>query len=351
LLLALLLAALVALAFVVLRLFIVPIAWALIIAYVTWPAYRRLRRLLRGKALFSALLMTLLLAFGLVLPLLSLAIPLMHEATAYPDRILAFFTNGRESLRGFVRGIPLLGDWLQRVLDALPRQRLASGDQALEWGKQWAGELAQLLGGLGRNAAKLVFAMLTLFVVYRDGEALLMQIRRALTPLLGERVDVYLGTIGDVSRSVFYGILLTALAQGALAGIGYWAAGVPAPLLLAVVTMFFALFPFGTPLVWAPVGVFLLVSGELWAGVGLLLWGVLVVSWIDNLIRPLVISNTVRIPFLLVMFSLIGGIAAFGLIGLFIGPFVVAMLLSVWREWQRKQEAKASVAKTTDASE
>jgi predicted PurR-regulated permease PerM len=211
--------------------------------------------------------------------------------------------------------------------------------QVADWAEQWKSEVGQFVGGVGRNATKLGFALVTLFFIYRDGEMMLNQLRAALWPFLGDRLDIYLLAIGGMTRSVVYGLVLTALAQGALAGLGYWAAGVDAPLLLAAVTALVALIPFGTPFVWGSVGAWLLVMGNTVAGVGLLLWGTLVVSWVDNLIRPLVISSAARIPFLLVMFGVLGGLAAFGLIGLFLGPVIVAVLMALWREWQAEQVA------------
>ncbi len=128
-------------------------------------------------------------------------------------------------------------------------------------------------------------------------------------------------------------LVATALLQGAVAGLGYWWAGLHAPVLLGAITALVAMIPFGTPFVWGSIGTWLLIRGEVTAGIGLLLWGTLVVSWVDNLIRPLVISSATRIPFLLVMFGVLGGLAAFGLIGLFLGPVILAVLVAVWREW------------------
>ena len=157
---------------------------------------------------------------------------------------------------------------------------------------------------------------------------------------VGARVDAYLAAVGVTTQAVVYGLVLTALAQGTLAGLGYWAAGVEAPVLLAALTVLVALIPFATPFVWGSIGVWLLLQGQLAAGVGLLLWGVLVVSWVDNLIRPLVISRATSIPFLLVMFGVLGGLAAFGLVGLFLGPVILAVLMAVWREWLEEQAAE-----------
>jgi predicted PurR-regulated permease PerM len=154
-----------------------------------------------------------------------------------------------------------------------------------------------------------------------------------LRRFLGRRVDGYIVAIGNTTTAVLYGLVLTALAQGILAGLGYWFAGVRAPVLFGAFTALIALMPFGTPFVWGSLGAWLLFTGHTLEGIGLLLWGTLVVSSVDNLIRPLVISSATHIPFLLVMFGVIGGLAAFGLIGMFIGPVIVAVLLAVWREW------------------
>jgi len=161
----------------------------------------------------------------------------------------------------------------------------------------------------------------------------LAQAQLVLHRFLGSRVDPYLDAVGSMTTAVVWGLLLTALAQGLVAGIGYWWFGLDAPVLLGAVTAAIALIPFGTPFVWGTIGLWLVAHGDLFNGIGLLLYGTLIVSWVDNLVRPLVISNATRISFLLVMFGVLGGLAAFGLVGLFIGPVILAVLMAVWREW------------------
>ena len=102
------------------------------------------------------------------------------------------------------------------------------------------------------------------------------------------------------------------------------------------------LIPFGTPLVWGSIGVWLLLTGKTAAGIGLLVWGAVVVSWVDNLIRPIVISSATQIPFLLVMFGVLGGLSAFGMVGLFLGPVILAVLMAVWRQWLDAEKAEAT---------
>lgn len=336
-LLALLLGGLLIFSYLVLRWFIVPVVWALILAYVTWPLYARLRRGLGGNDTASALLMTLLLTAAFVLPLLGLIGLLQNEFVFAYQAVSGYLKDGPHRLPEIVLQIPWLGEWLQQILDSLAGDPVLLREEVARWAQRWLDELTNLVGGVGRNAAKMGFAVLTVLFVYRDGDNLLRQVRQVLRRFVGARATGYLAAIGATTKAVLYGLVLTALAQGTLAGLGYWAAGIHAPALLGAFTALIALIPFGTPFVWGSLGIWLLATGETWAGVGLLLWGTLVVSWVDNLIRPLVISSASQIPFLLVMFGVLGGLAAFGLVGMFVGPVIIAVLMAVWREWLEEQ--------------
>ena len=331
--LALLLSALFILGYLVLNWFIAPAVWAAILAYVTWPAYARLRSLMRGRATASALVMTLLLTTAFVLPLLWLIILMQREFVLAYQLASAYMADGPHRLPGFIVGLPWIGERLQDFLNHITTDPIALREQLTTWARQWQGQIGDLIGGVGRNAVKLGFALLTVLFIYRDGESLLDQVQRVLRRFLGGRVDSYVVAIGNTTTAVLYGLVLTALAQGLLAGLGYWFAGVRAPVLFGAFTALIALMPFGTPFVWGSLGAWLLFTGNTLEGIGLLLWGTLVVSSVDNLIRPLVISSATQIPFLLVMFGVIGGLAAFGLVGMLIGPVIVAVLLAVWREW------------------
>ncbi len=335
--LALLLGALFVLGYMVLGWFIAPAVWAAILAYVTWPAYARLRKLLRNHAMSSAIVMTLLLTTAFVLPLLWLIFLLQGEFVIAYQAASAYMAEGPHKLPDFIAHLPWIGERLQDLINEFTNDPAALRSQLSSLAHQWSGELGNLIGGVGRNAVRLGFALLTILFIYRDGESLLKQVRKVLRRFLGTRVDGYIIAIGNTTKAVLYGLVLTALAQGLLAGVGYWAAGVRAPVLFGAFTALIALMPFGTPFVWGALGGWLLFSGNTLAGVGLLLWGALVVSSVDNLIRPLVISSATQIPFLLVMFGVIGGLASFGLIGMFIGPVIVAVLLALWREWLEDQ--------------
>ena len=329
---ATLLAGLVVLAFEVLKPFIVPVIWAVILAHVTWPLYRRLLALLQGRRAMSALLMTMAVTLAIVLPAVWLVAVIRTELVTAYGAFAAQLARGVE-LPHFVFELPWVGPWLEELLARIAHEPGALNAELRGWFQRSAGELSGVIGGVGRNIAKLFIAMLSLFFMYRDGESFSAQVVRVLENSLGARVHGYVAAISQTVRAVVYGLLAAAIAQGTMAGIGYWVAGIQAPIALGALTIIAALIPFMTPAVWVGASVWLVINGRPVAGAGLFLWGLLAISWIDNIVRPLVISNATRIPFLLVMFGVLGGVVAFGLVGLFVGPVILAVLMAVWREW------------------
>lgn len=342
-LLALFLGGLFLLGYHILSIFLVPVTWAGILVYVTWPLYLRLRRYLRYETL-AALCMTLALALVLILPVLWVLLMMRSELAVAYQKITAQLSQGHIVLAPEVRSIPWIGPQIQDFFDRLNADPAAFRVQLKTWSDYAMNHAAALLGGVGRNLAKLGLALFTAFFFYRDGESMVRQIRMVLRQVLDERVDHYLDAMGATARAVVYGIVLTAIAQGFLAGVGYVVAGVESPVFLGAVTTMIAMIPFGTPFAWGGVTAWLFLEGHTLAALGLGLWGVAVVSWVDNIIRPLVISSATRIPFLLVMFGVLGGLAAFGMIGLFMGPVVLAVMVTVWREWLEHEHPAAPAA-------
>ena len=313
--------------------FLIPLAWASILGYATWPLYVRLEALLRGRRTLAASLMTVAVALSVVLPLLWLVMLLRTEAAGVADTLMAALRDGRIKTPAWLAALPLVGADVARNVDTLLADPTHLKTELLVWVRQLDQEGMALLGGIGRNVAKLAFALFTLFFVYKSGRGFAGQSRRLLVTLLGERADGYLNSVAATARAIVYGLTLSALVQGAFAGLGYWVAGLPAPGTLAAVTVLVALIPFGAALVWSSAGVWLVFTGQTWAGTGLLLWGALVVSWVDNVIRPWILVGAVNIPFVLALFGVLGGLVAFGLVGLFLGPAILAVAYAVWREW------------------
>jgi predicted PurR-regulated permease PerM len=312
--------------------FLAALAWAGILAYVTWPLYQRLGRRLPRRENLAALLMTLAVATTLLLPLVWVMITLVGDVAAASEAIKQVATHGLPPLPPGVRVWPG-GEWVAAQYQRVQADPSWVQAQITAWGLTDAGNLKALLGGIGRNVAKFGLAVFALFFLFRHGVSVLTQFRRVATRWLGEAARGYIHAVGVTVRAVVFGIVLTALAQGTLAGLGYWVAGVPAPALWGVITALVSLIPFVGPVVWIGLSLSLLAHGETQAALGLFLWGALVVSWVDNLIRPLVISGPTRIPFLLVFLGVLGGLNAFGLIGLFLGPVLLAISIAIWREW------------------
>ncbi|HLF95563.1 MAG TPA: AI-2E family transporter [Methylococcaceae bacterium] len=334
----LLLAGLLALTFLVLRNFLTPLVWAVILAYMTWPAHVRLNRLLGDKPNIGALSMTFVLFSAIVIPLLWFSTLLQSEvAIAY--HALSELLSRKPELPEFLAKLPYAGAEIQKWFDQFAGDPAELRTRLLPLLRTLSGQLLQFAGDVGVNAAVLLLTLLSLFFLYRDGRQAIGQVKQVLHLVLGKRLQGYLAAAGDTVKAVVYGLVLTAIAQGSLAGLGYWFVGIKSPVLLSLVTMFFSLIPFGTPVVWVGASLWLLANGDKWAATELFLWGALVVSWVDNLVRPLVISGATRIPFLLVMFGVLGGLTTFGFVGLFLGPVILAVMLAVWREWLEEHDA------------
>ena len=150
--------------------------------------------------------------------------------------------------------------------------------------------------------------------------------------------------MGGTVQAVVHGVLVTAVVQGCLAGLAFWALGAGRAALLGSLTALLAPTPVGPPLVWVPVAIWLFATGPTWKAVALAVWSLVVFGTVDNVLRPYLIGGQAHIPFLFLLFGVIGGAAAFGLLGLFVGPVVLAVLVAVWREWATPRISPASGA-------
>ena len=186
---------------------------------------------------------------------------------------------------------------------------------------------------IGRGALELGLSVLITFFFYRDGLRGVDYLKRISHRVAGKQALRMLDVASKTIRGVVYGVIGTALAQGALAAFGLWLAGVPAPFFLGIVTFLLALFPVGAPFVWIPATLWLLNQGELAWGIFMGVWGAGVVSGVDNFLRPYLISLGSNLPFLLVFMGVIGGVLTFGILGIFLGPTLLAVAQALSREW------------------
>ena len=321
------------LSFNVLKYFIVPVLWAAIIAYMTWPWYQWIYRKSGSRATLSATIMISLIILLIGIPLTFGIFMLQHEGRNLYYELQKQVFSGHLNVPQFIRELPFIGKEVSRTLKDINTDPNSIIQSVSIWIQGHLNYGRFVLNEIGKNIVKLCFAVLSLFFFYRDGQTILNQVSKALEMIIGPRVHHYLDTISETTRAVVYGVGLTAVAQAVLAGLSYFVAGVPNPMVLTIVTFILALIPFGTPIAYGSVALWLFSQGQTMEAIGVMVWGICIVSTSDNVIRPLVISGATQIPFLLIMFGVLGGIASFGLVGLFIGPVILAVLLAIWREW------------------
>jgi predicted PurR-regulated permease PerM len=326
---------LILLAFVVLSPFLVPLAWASIICYASWPIAQRIRQWCKGRDTLAAAIATVLVAITIFVPLIWLAWLAKKEIShIYP--MLQAFLEAPYQTPELLKSIPwlnnLLDDWLSQ--QANTANNLGGVSIIIKtWLSTNIQDIANIAGEIGKNLIKLILVIIILFFFYRDGARIIEELRYVLAKFIGQQAHGYLYTTGVTTRGVVYGILLTALVQGFAAGLSYWIAGLPSPVLLGLVTAILALIPFCTPLAWGLAGAWLLAQGNTAEAIGVMIWGAAVVSQLDNFLRPFFISSVTPIPFLLILFGVLGGLLAFGMVGLFIGPIILSVAWAVWREW------------------
>ena len=259
------------LTFSVLSPFIVPLIWGSILAYVSWPLHQRMIRWFGGRVGPASLTTTLLITAAIVVPLAWLVLMLRVEAISGYATVQAFLAS-KPVLSPAIRDLPWVGSRMQELLHQMASNPDALREQLVLLMEESSVEVTRLIGGVGRNAAKLFFAVLSMFFLLRDGPKLLGEARAILVGILGPSVRDYLDAIGSTTQAVVYALVLGALAQGAVAGIGYAIFGVQAPVLMGAVTVLVALIPFGAPMVWGCLAAWLLITGHVLPAVGLMLW-------------------------------------------------------------------------------
>jgi predicted PurR-regulated permease PerM len=201
---------------------------------------------------------------------------------------------------------------------------------------------------VGQGVTQILLSAFLAFFLLRDAPELSIRLGVAVERLAGERGKHLIKVAGDTVRGVVFGILGTAIAQALVAGLGFWIAGVPGVVLLAVLTFFFAVVPFGPPLIWVPAALWLFAQEKPGLGVFMLVWGLLGVSSVDNFLRPYLISQGSKMPFILIFCGVIGGALAFGLVGVFLGPTLLAVVFRLIEEWSSSHPVNASESPASD---
>ncbi|MDO8466116.1 MAG: AI-2E family transporter [Gallionella sp.] len=319
--------------FMVLRPFLAAMLLAIVVCASTWPLYLWLLHKMKGWQNIASLTMTLSLTLVVILPLSLVAYNLADNITAFYDGIKQAVEAGPIEPPAWLKEIPIIGqsvDEYWHLVATNHEELVALEKHLLEPTKNFL-----LAGGilLGQGVIQMSLAAFVCFFFYRNGAALLHFLNVAMDRIIGAHAVIVLNIVSNTINSVMYGLLGTALAQGFVATIGFAIAGVPEALLLGVVTFLFSLFPIGPPLIWGSAAIWLFYQGNVGWGIFMLLWGFFLISSVDNVLKPILISRNSNMPFILVLFGVMGGVFSFGFVGIFIGPTLLAVGFSLIQEW------------------
>lgn len=316
----------------VMRPFVSAVLWAVVLTFSTWPVYGRILALLRGRRTVAALLMTLLIALVLLVPFLLIGFTMADNMKALTLATRSWINAGPPPPPEWLNRIPVAGSHIVEYWETLAGDSQKLLQQVQRWIEPVSTWGLSLGLRLSRGVAELALSVLIAFFLFRDGTSVADRLKAGISRLAGERGTHLLQIAGTTVRGVVYGILGTAIVQAIVAGIGFLVAGVPGAAVLTLLTFFLALLPMGPPLVWIPATIWLAQQGNVGWAIFMGVWG-LGVSSIDNLVRPWLISQGNRMPFLLIFFGMVGGALGFGFIGLFLGPTLLAIGYRLIEEW------------------
>jgi predicted PurR-regulated permease PerM len=311
--------------------FALPMTWAAFLAFLLFPLNLRLRRRLKGKTLGASVL-TALAPIVILLPLSALSVEFVSQISALLKQLQKSASDMDIKSFSDLQQFP----WIARINTWLQAHADVSAEQLQSWLLSGTREVAQRAAGwggslfLGALGSLLAFAIMLflLFFFLRDGDEMIARGRR-LIPMAEERKERLFTQLGAVTRAIVFGTTVTAILQGLFLGIGFAIVGLPSPVVFGVLAALLSLLPVGgSALVWIPAVIWLFLDKHWGWGIFLLVWGS-GISTLDNVVRPLLISGRARISALAVFIGVLGGIPAFGAIGVIAGPIVLSLVLAL----------------------
>lgn len=319
----------------ILRDFLAALAWAVVLAIALWPLYGRLQRLFprRNSRVAAPLVLTLAVGVVFAAPLVLLGIAVARE-THFVIRMIIAARHSGIAVPDWIPQLPIIGTsvadwWRENLSDPIMAEALfgrLNPRVVAESAREYGGEII-------RRLVIFLFTLLTLFFLFRDGSRLLEDLRKLSDRVIGVRGERIGGHMIDAVQGTVVGLVLVGLAEGVVLGVVYVAVGLPYPASVGAVTGVLAVIPFGAPVVYTLAVLYLLSVGNFVGAIVILIAGNLVVFVADHFIRPALIGGSARLPFLWVLFGLLGGLETLGIIGLFLGPAIMAALIALWREW------------------
>ena len=377
--------------FYILKPFVTAIMWSVILAFSLWPIQQLLTKWFRGRRTLASIVLALTMSLLFVGPIVLLGVGLADDAALLGSTTKRWVESLSDKPPTWASNIPVIGErvddyweqfsdgrkrWMEQIdkgmkeqppkatgvaanapndsaivppapalVEELNRQvtSVDSENKAIDnarifetlgkllgWARTW---LVSVTLGVGKGMFQIGLSIILTFFLLRNGQILGARVAVGASRIAGHHGQRLIKVAGGTVRGVVYGIIGTAVAQGVLAGLGFGLAGVPAAALLGVLTFFLSAVPVGPPAVWIPATIWLFSQGRTGWGIFMLIWGMFIVSGVDNIIKPYLISHGSKIPFVLVFMGVIGGALAFGLVGVFLGPTLLAVGYRIIEEW------------------
>lgn len=314
--------------------FIPCLVWAGIITIATFPLYRRWQSAFYSRQNIAALLFTTLLSLVFLLPLSWLITILVKEVQIFVNYLQVINRNGGH-IPEFIRQLPFVGTDLsaywEKNLGQPGKIKTLLTDFHLSL-TPLSYYVKQVGMSIVHRSILLGFTLLTLFFFYRDGENLFRQINNVGEFCLGERWFRYADRLPSALRGTVNGTIVVGLGVGLLMGLSYALVDFPAPTLTGFITACAAMIPFAVPLVFLTVALILVAKGAIFSALGILIWGTVVMFIADHFVKPVLIGGAIKLPFLAVLFGILGGVETLGLLGLFVGPIIMVLFITLWQE-------------------
>lgn len=323
------------------RKFFLPVAWAAVIAIVSWPLYARIERLLGKRRALASALLTTLITCAVAAPLFWIILIIIKETHLLVNFLIGANTHG-EPTPLWLKALPGVGGYLGDLWnDTLGQPQAISNlfSQGSLGSLKPFNEVIKKFGlQVFHRGFIFSFVVICLFFFYKDGHRIRSQINTIGQYCLGTRWYLYAKTVPSSLKATVNGLVLVGVGVGILMGISYAIAGLPAPALLGALTAILAMIPFGAPIIFAILSVILIAQGHMVMGISLFAWGALVMFIADHFVRPVLIGGAMQLPFLAVLFGILGGVETMGLIGLFLGPAIMVLFITLWREPQLSEQ-------------
>lgn len=336
--------------FFVLRPFLGAMLFAGILCFSTWPLFVALRDRLGGRAWLASILIVTFLVVAMVIPVALAAQSIIVHSSDVVELFRGFLDRKSTfTLPQAVRDFPVLGPWLEGYVATLTAGGAELADLARSLSEPAKGLMLAIGRGTGQGLVQLLVALFVAFFFYRDGERARRLLIEGMVRIAGpEQGSALIGTAQSAVKGVIYGLIGTAVAQAGVAFVGFLIAGVPGAALLAAVTFVLSLVPMGPVLVWGGAAAWLYFQGEIGWSIFMVIYGTAVISSVDNFLKPILMSRAGNLSLLVVFLGVFGGAVAFGFIGLFVGPALLAVgwnLMKTWLELPPEYDAASPAAK------